>query len=273
MSIKLMTAVWERIDLTSTQKLVLLALADWANDEGLCWPSIDRVAVKASLKRRAVQMTIRSLEESGFLRREELVGRGNKYWVNIPVQNMHPCINDTLPAHEMHPTRASDAPNTSKTHQLTTKSNIPAQPEGVSDEVWKDFIDLRKAKRAPLNATAMKIIEREAVKAGWTLNDALSESVARGWQGFKADWVKERTKGNGSRETESMGRTERAAIQALRDLGFAQAAPGASQSGSDALPTAGRNGIVGNQSSPLLTIGYDGSGSGGVVEGGTDDNR
>jgi hypothetical protein len=199
MSIKLMTAVWERIDLTSTQKLVLLALADWANDEGLCWPSIDRVAVKASLKRRAVQMTIRSLEEFGFLRREELVGRGNKYWVNIPVQNMHPCINDTLPAHEMHPTRASDAPNTSKTHQLTTKSNIPAQPEGVSDEVWKDFIDLRKAKRAPLNATALKAIERETAKAGWTLNDAIAESVARGWQSFKADWVKEKDNGKTTR--------------------------------------------------------------------------
>ena len=146
-------------------------------------------------------------------------------------------------------------------------------PAGVDDEVWKDFIDLRKAKRAPLNATAMKIIEREATKAGWTLNDALSESVARGWQGFKADWVKERTKSNGSRETESMGRTERAAIQALRDLGFAQAAPGASQSGSDALPAAGRNVIAGNQSSPLLTIGYDRSGSGGMVEGGTNDDR
>lgn len=199
MSIRLMTAVWERIDLTSTQKLVLLALADWANDDGLCWPSIDRVAVKSSLKRRAVQMTIRSLEESGFLRREELVGRGNKYWVNIPVQNMRPCITDTPPAHEMHPTRASDAPNTSITHQLTTKSNILAQPECVSKDVWDDFLAIRKAKRAPLTYTGLKAIEREAAKAGWTLNDALAESVARGWQGFKADWVKETNNGKDNR--------------------------------------------------------------------------
>lgn len=255
MSIKLMTAVWERIDLTSTQKLVLLALADWANDEGLCWPSIDRVAVKASLKRRAVQMTIRSLEESGFLRREELVGRGNKYWVNIPVQNMHPCINDTPPAHEMHPTRASDAPNTSKTHQLTTNSNIPAKPEGVSDQVWKDFIDLRKAKRAPLNATALKAIERETAKAGWTLNDAIAESVARGWQSFKADWVKEKSKANG--KTDSMGRTERAALQALRDLGITPHSTPGTQSEGDGMSTPRGNGIAGHQSSPLLTFGDD----------------
>ena len=273
MSIRLMTSVWSRSDLSSTQKLVLLAFADWANDDGYCWPSINQIAIKSSMTDRSVQRILRQLEDMQFIKREEVVGKGNRYWVMMPATECHPRQNVTPPLTQYHPTPDTVSPNTSMTHQLTTKSNIPAQPEGVLNEVWKDFIDLRKAKRAPLNGTALKGIEREAAKAGWTLNDALAESVARGWQSFKAEWVKERTKGNGSRETESMGRTERAAIQALRDLGFAQAAPGASQSGSDALPTAGRNGIVGNQSSPLLTIGYDGSGSGGVVEGGADDNR
>ena len=273
MSIRLMTSVWSRSDLSSTQKLVLLAFADWANDDGYCWPSINQIAIKSSMTDRSVQRILRQLEDMQFIKREEVVGKGNRYWVMMPATECHPRQNVTPPPTLVHPTPDTVSPNTLMTHQLTTKSNIPAQPEGVLNEVWKDFIDLRKAKRAPLNGTALKGIEREAAKAGWTLNDALAESVARGWQSFKAEWVKERTKGNGSRETESMGRTERAAIQALRDLGFAQAAPGASQSGSDALPTAGRNGIAGSQSSPLLTIGYDGSGSGGVVEGGADDNR
>jgi len=65
----------------------------------------------------------------------------------------------------------------------------PAKPDGVSDQVWKDFLMMRKAKRAPLTETAMKAIEREAEKARWPLNDALAETVARGWQGFKAAWV------------------------------------------------------------------------------------
>lgn len=192
MSIRIMSAVWERDDLTSTQKLVLLALADWANDEGLCWPSIEQLIKKSSLKRRAVQITIRSLEESGFVHREENVGKGNRYWINIPVQNMHPCTTYTAPVHEMHSPRASDAPNTSKKHQLTTNSNIRAQFESVSDEVWRDFVTLRKAKRAPLTETVLRAMEREAAKAGWTLNDAMAESVARGWQSFKADWVKDK---------------------------------------------------------------------------------
>jgi uncharacterized protein YdaU (DUF1376 family) len=63
------------------------------------------------------------------------------------------------------------------------------RPENVPDEVWSEFIALRRAKRAPLTETAIVGIEREAAKAGWTLADALGECTQRGWQGFKAAWV------------------------------------------------------------------------------------
>lgn len=199
MSIRLMTSVWSRSDLSSTQKLVLLAFADWANDDGYCWPSINQIAIKSSMTDRSVQRILRQLEDMQFIKREEVVGKGNRYWVMMPETECHPRQNVTPPPTECHPTPDTVSSNTSMTHQLTTKSNIPAQPESVSDEVWKDFIDLRKAKRAPLNGTALKGIEREAAKAGWTLNDALSESVARGWQSFKADWVKETNNGKDNR--------------------------------------------------------------------------
>jgi hypothetical protein len=48
---------------------------------------------------------------------------------------------------------------------------------------------MRKAKRAPLTQTALDGIQREAAKAGMGLHDALAMCCARGWQGFKADWV------------------------------------------------------------------------------------
>lgn len=66
----------------------------------------------------------------------------------------------------------------------------PAKPEGVADQTWLDFQDLRKRKRAPLTETAMAGIEREARKAGWSMEDALAKCLARGWQGFEAEWVK-----------------------------------------------------------------------------------
>jgi len=61
-------------------------------------------------------------------------------------------------------------------------------PEGVLPEVWQDFVQQRKAKKAVITETAIKGIEREANKAGITLNAALQEICARGWTGFKAEW-------------------------------------------------------------------------------------
>lgn len=64
-------------------------------------------------------------------------------------------------------------------------------PADVTATAWQDFLKLRKAKRAPITETALSTIRREAGKAGWELQAALEECVARGWQGFKADWVRE----------------------------------------------------------------------------------
>ena len=64
-----------------------------------------------------------------------------------------------------------------------------AQPDGVSTSVWQDFKKHRRAKKSPITDTAIEGIKREADKAGWTLENALAESCARGWTGFKAEWV------------------------------------------------------------------------------------
>lgn len=63
------------------------------------------------------------------------------------------------------------------------------RPAIVSEGVWSDFMAMRKAKRAPLTQTALDGIKREAQKAGMGLTDVLALCCARGWQGFKADWV------------------------------------------------------------------------------------
>lgn len=81
MSIRLMSAVWE-LDLTPVEKLVFLALADCANDEGLAWPSIATIQRKANVGERTVQRSIRTLEAMGLLTRQEVIGKGCKYTLN-----------------------------------------------------------------------------------------------------------------------------------------------------------------------------------------------
>ena len=184
MSIKLMSAVWERDDLTSTQKLVLLALADWANDEGLCWPSIDRVALKASLTSRGVQKTIRALEEMHFLRKEEIKGRGNKYWVSMPTNDVHPRTTFTPPVSQVHPSPEPRSPNTSYTHQLTTKCIIEGYPVWLPIEAWQGWVEMRKQRKRPLTdrAKAMAYKKLEALHlAGHDINELLDRSTINGW--------------------------------------------------------------------------------------------
>ena len=69
------------------------------------------------------------------------------------------------------------------------KAAVAAPPEGVSRSVWEDFVQLRKVKKAPITPSALSGIMREATKARWSLEQALTECCARGWVGFKAEWV------------------------------------------------------------------------------------
>jgi hypothetical protein len=65
MSIRVMAQVWGDSQQSGGKLLVLLALADYANDEGVCWPSIESLAAKARLSERQTQRVIRELESSG----------------------------------------------------------------------------------------------------------------------------------------------------------------------------------------------------------------
>ena len=61
--------------------------------------------------------------------------------------------------------------------------------EGISQSVWDEFIAHRKAKKAKVTQLVIEGIGKEASKAGWSLEDALKETIVRNWQSFKADWV------------------------------------------------------------------------------------
>lgn len=66
---------------------------------------------------------------------------------------------------------------------------IYARPTDVSEQVWADFQQLRKTKKAPVNKTVIDGVRDEAKKVGLSLQDALEMQVRRGWQGFDSSWV------------------------------------------------------------------------------------
>lgn len=75
MSIKVTNWVWAKSESRNGARLVMLALADRADDLGFAWPSIDDICERAQLSPRAVQKGIAKLVEIGELQVESGGGR------------------------------------------------------------------------------------------------------------------------------------------------------------------------------------------------------
>ena len=82
-------------------------------------------------------------------------------------------------------------PLTNNHKPIKNKTTAP-MPDGMDARIWVDWLALRKSKKAAVTDTALKGIEREASKAGMTLEQALVICCERGWAGFKAEWVQDK---------------------------------------------------------------------------------
>lgn len=78
-----MAAVWEHADCSQTALLVLLALADHANDAGECWPSYPRLAQRARTSERHVRRVMLDLEERGLIARDRRSGFETHYTLTV----------------------------------------------------------------------------------------------------------------------------------------------------------------------------------------------
>ena len=63
-------------------------------------------------------------------------------------------------------------------------------PDGVDEQVWRDWLELRRKKSAPVTETVLGSAVREAEKAGVTLSEFLRIWCLRGTHGLLAEWIK-----------------------------------------------------------------------------------
>jgi AraC-like DNA-binding protein len=58
---------WSQV-LPPAPKLILMALADNADDAGYCWPRVKKIAERCSVSERTVQRTLKNFETSALLK-------------------------------------------------------------------------------------------------------------------------------------------------------------------------------------------------------------
>lgn len=200
-----MAAVWE-MNLPAKDKLILLAIADCANDEGLAWPSVATIARKCGCDQRTVQRNIRNLEKLGIFDREEVAGKGCKYRFKTP-DNLSPQTNrpqtkttqtpDNLPPKPSKNHTSSDATHLQK--EARAKTAIPETfscPDGVDPIDWDGLKANRRSKRAPFTEAAHRGIIKKLesfARDGWPPGPIVAHAAERGWVTvFETDEMKAR---------------------------------------------------------------------------------
>lgn len=139
-----MSWVWEHSRARLNDRLVLLAIADQARDDGTdAWPSVPRLAAKAHVSERTVQRSIRALAELGEIEIVEGGGRHrpNQYRVVMTIQTasesqgnqpVNPdttvTVSDTDTPSDCHPSDCHPFPETP-----STTAETPSNPAGNGD--------------------------------------------------------------------------------------------------------------------------------------------
>lgn len=209
MSIKIMSWVWENGPSDPTERLIMLALADYSNDEGVSYPSMIGLAEKACVTERGARGIVRRLEGQGWLEIKTGGGRGGKNVYRITGckpgtpnpesetgNKRNPERGDTKPGTRLHETRNLRSAEPSGTVKEPSLSKKEAQPveiltEVASADAASSFVAFRKQIKKPLTATAAGRLRGALlqIKAqGGDPDDALGMAEERGWQSIKPEW-------------------------------------------------------------------------------------
>lgn len=207
MSIALLSAVFGLQFGTQTEKLVMLALADSANDDGVTWMAVRSKRAgkmdlmrKASASERAVQGAIKRLVDAGFLYRVENPGRGVVYVVSTTPANsagvqlplgLTPANSAPPPANSAG--KPSIKPNLERNRgeagEPVDKCPLSGRvlPAGVQAWQWGAYLEMRKALAKPVSVgvAVLLLAKLDAIGAlGWYAGDLVEKAMINGWTDF-----------------------------------------------------------------------------------------
>ncbi len=211
--------------LSSSEMKVLLCLYSYKAQTDLVWPTIDQLSERSGIndKGRISKITSK-LAKYGWVRKNRISWSGRIVYKllkgikeeEITTLEDFTTLAEAINTHEeenairkqvenISRKQAENARNNKQTNKQTNINNIQRTdflgfefkhwPNIPRLELLKDWKRYREKMRAPLSQTAVDRIGVEIHKAlenGWasSVDECISESMARGWRGFKADWLR-----------------------------------------------------------------------------------
>jgi hypothetical protein len=211
MSIRIMAKVWDGERFSGSALLVLLAMADYANDAGICWPSVGSLARKARISERTVQRVVDHLVAEGAV---EIVrqggGSGNSNRYRVIAEG---CQGDTLLADTEAPQVGIDGgEDGGRVTSATAKGDTAMSPDpslnpprASAAKKRGDLVDgmiaYARAKAPPTFKGVPENVRGvigEAIKAHTEIFDRLLDAGARAaWIKWANGWVEKVGEGVG----------------------------------------------------------------------------
>jgi len=201
----------EEIDnLTPEQEVFFYRLMVSVDDYGLldarlkilaskCFPlkSVDTKRIEAWLQALSDQSLIKRYEVDGlpylaitkWAAHQQIRAKRPKY--PFPESGSEIICNQVqanVPVIQSNPIQSESESESNTSARKRGRTSSSDKPVDVSEEVWQSFKLVRNKKKAAITDLAILGIRREAVKAGITLEDAMTICCERGWASFKADW-------------------------------------------------------------------------------------
>lgn len=199
MSVRTMARVWADSSHNGTELLMLLAIADFADDDGRAYPSVAGLATKCRMKPRNANYILAALQESGELRLRHNEGpRGTNLYQIVFSAMRHPFAEDKQPLQVTAPLQATAgvqasaglqrsaptpamqcakplqpiADEPSLNHQEPPKKArkraavsqvVPNKmlPDWLPLEAWLAFVEMRVSVRKPMTAKAQEMMIRK----------------------------------------------------------------------------------------------------------------
>jgi len=197
-------------------------MANCANAEGDCWPSVKYLSDCTAQDRKTVIENVKRLIDGGFIEaQDERRGATSQvvvYRLRIGAeqsQKRNSSENGTVPKTDAKSTENGHKESrflpervpktghgTVRNHKepSVNRNTAPAAPEVLAADLMADGLDAelaaawlahRKAKKARLSRIAWDGVKREAGRAGWSVSDAVRKAIERDWRSFEAKWVRD----------------------------------------------------------------------------------
>ena len=171
MSVKIMSDVFQHSKTEGNTRLVLLCLADCANDEGACWPSIRKLCEKANLSEPMTKKHLNFLIAAGVVKRDEREDHSGRQTSNFYTIDIMKIGNDEITPDVVN--RIVPPSRRKKFERLTLVSGVGGNTGHAGEGVTGGMLSYMNSKNEPLIESSSDSATATSEGIGFECNEDL----------------------------------------------------------------------------------------------------